>query len=126
MARGKLTLEQQIANAKKKLAALEAKAKSGNFESVIAKHRQTITTIYADLKTASGKQRGMDVDILTAVAEAMGMKGMTITKRCSSVSQSSLTLSLADCCIAHLQCRFKTTVSNWLGIRLVLSPPQSS
>jgi len=81
MARGKLTLEQQIANAKKKLAALEAKAKSGNFESVIAKHRQTITTIYSDLKTASGKQRGMDVDILTAVAEAMGMKGMTITKK---------------------------------------------
>jgi hypothetical protein len=81
MARGKLTLEQQIANAKKKLAALEAKAKSGNFESAIAKHKQTITTIYADLKTASGKQRGMDVDILTAVAEAMGMKGMTITKK---------------------------------------------
>jgi len=81
MARGKLTLEQQIANAKKKLAALEAKAKSGNFESAIAKHKQAINAIYSDLKAASGKQRGMDVDILTAVAEAMGMKGMTITKK---------------------------------------------
>jgi len=81
MARGKLTLEQQIANAKKKLAALEAKAKSGNFESAIAKHKQAINALYADLKAASGKQRGMDVDILTAVAEAMGMKGMTITKK---------------------------------------------
>ena len=81
MARGKFTLEQQIANAKKKLAALEAKAKSGNFESAIAKHKQAINALYADLKAASGKQRGMDVDILTAVAEAMGMKGMTITKK---------------------------------------------
>ena len=81
MATSKLTLEQQIANAKKKLAALEAKAKSGSFDSAIAKHKQAITTIYADLKTASGKQRGMDVDILAAVAEAMGMKGMTITKK---------------------------------------------
>jgi len=81
MERRKITLEQQIANVKAKLAALEAKAKSGNFESAIAKHKQAITTIYADLKTASGKQRGMDVDILTAVAEAMGMKGMTITKK---------------------------------------------
>jgi hypothetical protein len=77
----KLSLEQQIANAKKKLAALEAKAKSGSFDSAIAKHKQAITTIYTDLKTASGKQRGMDVDILAAVAEAMGMKGMTITKK---------------------------------------------
>jgi hypothetical protein len=77
----KLTLEQQIANAKKKLAALEAKAKSGSFDTAIAKHKHAITTIYADLKTASGKQRGMDVDILAAVAEAMGMKGMTITKK---------------------------------------------
>ena len=77
----KLTLEQQIANAKKKLAALEAKAKSGSFDSAIAKHKQAITTIYTELKTASGKQRGMDVDILAAVAEAMGMKGMTITKK---------------------------------------------
>jgi len=33
------------------------------------------------LKAASGKQRGMDADILAAVAEAMGMKGMTITKK---------------------------------------------
>ena len=81
MATSKLTLEQQIANAKKKLAALESKAKSGNFDSAITKHKQTITTIYADLKIASGKQRGMDADILAAVAEAMGMKGMTITKK---------------------------------------------
>ena len=77
----KLTLEQQIAKAKRKLAVLEAKAKSGSFDSAIAKHKQAITTIYADLKAASGKQRGMDADILAAVAEAMGMRGMTITKK---------------------------------------------
>ena len=81
MATSNKTLEQQIADAKKRLAALEARAKSGKFEAALAKHKQAITTIYADLKTASGKQRGMDVDILTAVAEAMGMKGMTITKK---------------------------------------------
>jgi len=33
------------------------------------------------LKAASGKQRGVDSAILTALAEAMGMKGMTITKK---------------------------------------------
>lgn len=63
------------------LAALEDKAKSGSFDSAIATHKQAITTIYADLKIASGKQRGMDVDVLAAVAEAIGMKDMTITKK---------------------------------------------
>jgi len=81
MATSKLTLEQQIANAKKKLAALEARAKSGSFDSAIAKHKQAITTIYADLKAASGKQRGMDASILRATSEAMGMRGMVITKQ---------------------------------------------
>jgi hypothetical protein len=81
MATSNKTLEQQIADAKKKLAALEARAKSGKFEAALAKHKVALNTIYSDLKTASGKQRGMDASILAAVAEAMGMKGMTITKR---------------------------------------------
>jgi len=81
MRTSKLILEQQIANAKKKLAALESKAKSGSFDSAIAKHEQAITTIYADLKAASGKQRGMDESILRATSEAMGMRGMVITKK---------------------------------------------
>ena len=81
MKRSKLTLEEQIADAKKRLAALEARAKSGKFEAALAKHKVALNTIYSDLKSASGKQRGMDASILAAVAEAMGMKGMTITKK---------------------------------------------
>ena len=81
MATSNKTLEQQIADTKKRLAALEARAKSGKFETAIAKHKSTLNTIYSDLKSASGKQRGMDASILAAVAEAMGMKGMTITKK---------------------------------------------
>jgi len=71
MERRKITLEQQIANVKAKLAALEAKAKSGNFESAIAKHKQAINALYADLKAASGKQRGVDSDILTAIVKML-------------------------------------------------------
>jgi len=71
MERRKITLEQQIANVKAKLAALEAKAKSGNFESAIAKHKQAINALYADLKAASGKQRGVDSDILTATVKML-------------------------------------------------------
>ena len=81
MATSNKTLEQQIADAKKRLAALEARAKSGKFEAALAKHKVALNTIYSDLKSASGKQRGMDASILAAVAEAMGMKGMTITKK---------------------------------------------
>jgi hypothetical protein len=58
-----------------------ARAASSKFTDAIAKHKPALTAIYSDLKTASGKQRGMDASILGAVAEAMGMKGMTITKK---------------------------------------------
>jgi hypothetical protein len=81
MPTGKQTLEQQIAETKKKLAELEARAKSSKFDDALAKHQQNITAIYEDLKKSSGKQRGVDADILKAVAAAMGMKGMTIIKR---------------------------------------------
>lgn len=81
MKQSKLTLEQQIADAKKKLASLEAQAKRGKFDNTLSKHKTAITAIYNELKAASGKQRGMDVSILAALAEAMGMKGMTITKK---------------------------------------------
>jgi len=81
MATSKKTLEQQIADAKKRLETLQAKAKSGEFKAAIAKNKAALNTIFADLKNASGKQRGVDSTILAAVAEAVGMKGMTITKR---------------------------------------------
>jgi len=81
MATRKLTLAEQIARAKKQLADLEAKEKAGKFDTALAKHKQAINSIYADLKAASGKQRGVDATILTALAEAMGMKGITITKK---------------------------------------------
>jgi hypothetical protein len=79
--RSKKTIQQQIEDARKKLAELEARAKSSRFDDVLAKHKQTISTIYADFKAASGQQRGIDAAILTTLAEAMGMKGMTITKK---------------------------------------------
>jgi hypothetical protein len=81
MATSKKTLEQQIADAKKRLEALQAKAKAGDFKAAIAKHKDALNTIFADLKKASGKQRGVDSTILSAVAEAVGMKGMKITKK---------------------------------------------
>jgi len=81
MATRKLTLADQIARAKKHLADLEAKEKAGKFDTALAKHKQAINAIYADMKAASGKQRGIDSAILTALAEAMGMKGMAITKK---------------------------------------------
>jgi indole-3-glycerol phosphate synthase len=81
MATSKKTLEQQIADAKKRLETLQAKAKSEDFKAAIAKNKAALNTIFADLKKASGKQRGVDSTILAAVAEAVGMKGMKITKR---------------------------------------------
>ena len=81
MATSKLSLAEQIARAKKHLADLEAKEKAGKFDTALAKHKQAINALYADLKAASGKERGVDSAILTALAEAMGMKGMTITKK---------------------------------------------
>jgi hypothetical protein len=81
MATTNKTLEQQIADAKKRLETLQAKAKSEDFKAAIAKNKAALNTIFADLKNASGKQRGVDSTILAAVAEAVGMKGMTITKR---------------------------------------------
>jgi len=81
MPTSKLSLADQIARAKKHLADLEAKEKASKFDTALAKHKQAINAIYADLKAASGKQRGVDSAILTALAEAMGMKGMTITKK---------------------------------------------
>jgi hypothetical protein len=54
---------------------------SGKFDTALAKHKNAINALYADMKAASGKQRGVDSAILTALAEAMGMKGMTITKK---------------------------------------------
>jgi len=81
MATRKLTLEQQIKKAEERLAALKEKAKSSSLDSAIKKHQQAINAIYSDLKAASGKQRGVDSAILTALAEAMGMRGMTITKK---------------------------------------------
>jgi len=81
MATSKKTLEQQIADAKKTLAQLEARAKSGRLDEALSKHKTAITAIYNDLKAATGMQRGVDATILAAVAEAMGMRGMTITKK---------------------------------------------
>jgi hypothetical protein len=81
MATRKLSLADQIARAKKHLADLEAKEKAGKFDTALAKHKNAINAIYADMKAASGKQRGIDSAILTALAEAMGMRGMTITKK---------------------------------------------
>jgi len=81
MATGKKTLEQQIADAKKTLAELEARAKSGRLDEALSKHKTAIDTIYNDLKAATGMQRGVDTTILAAVAEAMGMRGMTISKK---------------------------------------------
>ena len=40
-----------------------------------------LKTIYNDMKTASGKKRGVDDSILTQIADTMGMKGMVITKK---------------------------------------------
>jgi hypothetical protein len=81
MATSKKTLEQQIADAKKTLAELEARAKSGRLDEALSKHKTAIVTIYNDLKAATGMQRGVDTTILAAVAEAMGMRGMTISKK---------------------------------------------
>jgi hypothetical protein len=81
MATSKLTLEQQIENTKKRLAELEAKSKSGKFNEVLKKHESMLKTIYNDMKTASGKKRGVDDSILTQIADTMGMKGMVITKK---------------------------------------------
>lgn len=81
MATSKITLEQQIEKTKKRLAELEAKAKSGKFDEVLKKHELVLMTIYNDMKTASGKKRGVDESILSQIAEAMGMKSMIITKK---------------------------------------------
>ena len=81
MATRKLTLEQQIKKAEERSAALKERAKSSSLDSAIKKHQQAINAVYADMKAASGKQRGIDSAILTALAEAMGMKGMAITKK---------------------------------------------
>jgi ribosomal protein L29 len=81
MATSKKTLEQQIADAKKTLAELEARAKSGRLDEALSKHKTAIAAIYNDLKAATGMQRGVDTTILAAVAEAMGMRGMTISKK---------------------------------------------
>ncbi len=58
-----------------------ARAASSKFDDAIAKHKPALTAIYNELKVASGKQRGMDESILRATAEAMGMRGMVITKK---------------------------------------------
>ena len=58
-----------------------ARAASSKFNDAIAKHKQALTAIYNELKVASGKQRGMDESILRATSEAMGMRGMVITKK---------------------------------------------
>lgn len=81
MATKKLTLEEQIANTKKRLAALEAKAKSGKYDDVLSKHDSVLKTIYSEMKAASGKKRGVDDVILLQIADAMGMKGMVVTKK---------------------------------------------
>lgn len=84
----KLTLEQQIAKAEAKLNALKAKAKSDGLQKGIGDNKQVIAKLYADLKGATGKQRGVDAEILTAIADAMGMKSMTITKKQQNRSKS--------------------------------------
>ena len=81
MANSKLTLEQKIENTKKRLAQLEAKAKTGKFDEVLKKHETILKTIYNDMKSASEKKRGIDDIILRQIAETMGMKGMMITKK---------------------------------------------
>lgn len=81
MATKKLTLEEQIANTKKRLAELEAKAKTGKYDAVLSKHQSVLNTIYSDMKIASGKKRGVDDVILLQIANAMGMKGMVVTKK---------------------------------------------
>jgi hypothetical protein len=58
-----------------------ARAASSKFTDAIAKHKPALTAIYNELKVASGKQRGMDESILRATSEAMGMRGMVITKK---------------------------------------------
>jgi len=58
-----------------------ARAASSKFNDAIAKHKQAITTIDKDLKTASAKQSGMDESIFRATLEAMGMRWMVITKK---------------------------------------------
>ena len=80
-ARKAKTKEEQIAYYKAKLAALEAPEKSDAFESEIKKHKETLLSIFKALKKATGKERGVDALVLTAVAEAMELKGMKITKR---------------------------------------------
>ncbi|NBT07054.1 MAG: hypothetical protein EBS54_10265 [Betaproteobacteria bacterium] len=76
-----MTKEEKIAYYKAKLAALEAPEKTDAFEAEIAKHKDTLQNIYKALKKATGKERGVDSAILTALAESMGMRGMTITKK---------------------------------------------
>lgn len=76
-----LSIEQQLEAARKRVAELEKAQAQSTFHDAVNKHKQAITTIRDDLKKASGKQRGVDVAILEAVAAAMDMKGMTITKK---------------------------------------------
>ena len=71
MPTSKLSLAEQIARAKKHLADLEAKENAGKFDKGLAKHKQAINALYADLKAASGKQRGVDSDILTAIVKML-------------------------------------------------------
>ena len=81
MTTSKLTLEQKIANTKKRLADLEAKAKTDKYEEVLGKHRSILKNIYEEMKIASGKKRGVDDSILSQIADTMGMKGMVIAKK---------------------------------------------
>jgi len=78
--RAKKSLDQQINETEAHLKSLHRKKAAESFDVVIAKHQQAINAIYSDLKNASGKKRGIDVEILGVVAAAMGMKGMIITK----------------------------------------------
>lgn len=79
--RSKKSTTEQIAALKKRIAELEAREESGKFDHVIAKHQQSINTLHHELRAASGKQRGVDALILQVLADAMGMKGMEISKK---------------------------------------------
>jgi hypothetical protein len=82
------TKEEQIAYYEAKLAALKAPEKSDAFESEIKKHKETLLSIFKALKKATGKERGVDALVLTAVAEAMELKGMKITKKVQQRAKS--------------------------------------
>jgi hypothetical protein len=73
--------EDLIAYYKNKLAELESPSNSPAFEAELNKHKDTLLAIYKGLKTALGKQRGVDEEILKAVSDAMGMKQMKIEKK---------------------------------------------